>query len=197
MLKLLIADDERIIRETIFNIIDWKKHDIEVIGLCKNGIEAYDMILDESPDIVLTDIRMPGMGGLELIRKIRQTDLQIQFIILSGYGEFEYAKEAMSYGIRHYLLKPCNETQILECIEQCRKDHEKQARERKMLQQQFVLYDGMFHSVLSSIINDCLDEKMTLEEIISPYEQYLDFHFAAYRLFYVYYLEFQGLPSFL
>ena len=47
MLKLLIADDERIIRETIFNIIDWKKHDIEVIGLCKNGIEAYDMILDE------------------------------------------------------------------------------------------------------------------------------------------------------
>lgn len=121
MLKLLIADDERIIRETIFNIIDWKKHDIEVIGLCKNGIEAYDMILDESPDIVLTDIRMPGMGGLELIRKIRQTDLQIQFIILSGYGEFEYAKEAMSYGIRHYLLKPCNETQILECIEQCGK----------------------------------------------------------------------------
>lgn len=75
-----------------------------MIGLCKNGIEAYDMILDESPDIVLTDIRMPGMGGLELIRKIRQTDLQIQFIILSGYGEFEYAKEAMSYGIRHYLL---------------------------------------------------------------------------------------------
>ena len=197
MLKLLIADDERIIRETIFNIIDWKKHDIEVIGLCKNGIEAYDMILDESPDIVLTDIRMPGMGGLELIRKICQTDLQIQFIILSGYGEFEYAKEAMSYGIRHYLLKPCNETQILECIEQCREDHEKQARERKMLQQQFVLYDGMFHSVLSSIINDCLDEKMTLEELISPYEQYLDFHFAAYRLFYVYYLEFQGLPSFL
>ena len=64
MLKLLIADDERIIRETIFNIIDWKKHDIEVIGLCKNGIEAYDMILDESPDIVLTDIRMPGMGRL-------------------------------------------------------------------------------------------------------------------------------------
>ena len=57
MLKLLIADDERIIRETIFNIIDWKKHDIEVIGLCKNGIEAYDMILDESPDIVLTDIQ--------------------------------------------------------------------------------------------------------------------------------------------
>ena len=116
MLKLLIADDERIIRETIFHLIDWKKYDIEVIGLCQNGLEAYDMILDESPDIVLTDIRMPGMGGLELIQKLSQTDLYIQFIILSGYGEFEYAKEAMKYGVKHYLLKPCNEQQILECI---------------------------------------------------------------------------------
>ena len=93
MLKLLIADDERIIRETIFNIIDWKKHDIEVIGLCKNGIEAYDMILDESPDIVLTDIRMPGMGGLELIRKIRQTDLQIQFIIYPVMGSLSMPRK--------------------------------------------------------------------------------------------------------
>ena len=56
------------------------KYDIEVIGLCQNGLEAYDMILDESPDIVLTDIRMPGMGGLELIQKLSQTDLYIQFI---------------------------------------------------------------------------------------------------------------------
>ena len=57
MLKLIIADDERIIRETISNIIDWKQYDIQLVGLCKNGLETYDMILDESPDIVLTDIR--------------------------------------------------------------------------------------------------------------------------------------------
>lgn len=64
-----------------------------MIGLCKNGIEAYDMILDESPDIVLTDIRMPGMGGLELIRKIRQTDLQIQFIIYPVMGSLSMPRK--------------------------------------------------------------------------------------------------------
>ena len=75
MLKLIIADDERVIRETISHLIDWNSIGIELIGLCKDGIEAYDMILDESPDIVLTDIRMPGLSGLELIQKISQTDL--------------------------------------------------------------------------------------------------------------------------
>ena len=58
----------------------------------RNGIEAYDMILDESPDIVLTDIRMPGMSGLDLIRRTSEAGISIQFIILSGYSEFEYAK---------------------------------------------------------------------------------------------------------
>lgn len=93
MLKLLIADDERIIRETIFNIIDWKKHDIEVIGLCKNGIEAYDMILDESPDIVLTDIRMPGMEALELSSKSRQTDLQISLLFYPVMGSLSMPRK--------------------------------------------------------------------------------------------------------
>ena len=58
MLKLIIADDERIIRETISTIIHWENYDIEVVGLCKNGMETYDMIMDESPDIVLTDIKI-------------------------------------------------------------------------------------------------------------------------------------------
>ena len=122
MLKLVIADDERIIRETISTIIDWKQYNIELVGLCKNGLEAYDVILDETPDIVLTDIRMPGMDGLELIRRVSETDLNTQFIILSGYGEFEYAKAAMKYGVRHYLLKPCNELQILEVIQEIAQD---------------------------------------------------------------------------
>ena len=105
---MIIADDERVIRESISRLIDWEKLGVELTGLCRNGLEAYDMIIDEDPDIVLTDIRMPGMDGLELIRKVSLMDLDTRFILLSGYGEFEYAKEAMKYGVKHYLLKPCN-----------------------------------------------------------------------------------------
>ena len=70
MFKLIIADDERLIREALSATIDWKSHELELAGVCRNGIEAYDMILDESPDIVLTDIRMPGMDGLEAARLV-------------------------------------------------------------------------------------------------------------------------------
>ena len=101
MLKMIIADDERVIRESISRLIDWEKLGVELTGLCRNGLEAYDMIIDEDPDIVLTDIRMPGMDGLELIRKVSLMDLDTRFILLSGYGEFEYAKEAMKYGVKH------------------------------------------------------------------------------------------------
>lgn len=197
MLKLIIADDERIIRETISTIVDWAKYDIEVIGLCKNGIETYDMIIDESPDIVLTDIKMPGMDGIELIKKISQTDLNVQFIILSGYGEFEYAKEAMKNGVRHYLLKPCNENQIIECIEQCKQNCYQQKLNRQLAEDHFTALNSMSHNAIFGIINECVCQNRSFEEIRNSYESYIDFSFTAYQLYYIYYLQFQHLDSFL
>ena len=126
MFKLLIIDDEEIICQTIANLIDWKSLNISLIGTCLDGVEAYHMILDESPDIVMTDIRMPGISGLELIERISATDLHTQFIILSGYGEFDYAKRAMKCGVKHYLLKPCDEQQIISCMQDVIKDIHKQ-----------------------------------------------------------------------
>lgn len=189
MLKLMIADDERIIRETISSLINWKAYDIQLVGLCKNGLEAYDTILDESPDIVLTDIRMPGMNGLELIQKISETDLDTKFIILSGYSEFEYAKQAMKYGVKHYLLKPCNEQQIIESIQDLAKDCQNSQLIRYSLKRQFLTADNMCHNVLFSIINDTIYQKQPYDETIRKYEPYMDFHFTAYRLFYIYFLE--------
>lgn len=197
MLKLIIADDERIIRETICTIIDWKKYDIEITGLCCNGLEAYDMILDESPDIVLTDIRMPGMSGLELIEKIHETTLPTQFIILSGYGEFEYAKKAMSYGVKHYILKPCNEKQIIDSIIHCKKDCYDAQLNQKMQASHFAIQSNMSQNVMSSIVNDRICQCLSYDEIFHYYAPFIDFTFTPYKLITVYYLEFKNLEEFL
>ena len=112
MLRMIIVDDERTIRDALKIFLDWQSLGIEIIGDYKNGAEAFDAMLDDYPDIVLTDIKMPGLNGLELIERAHHAGLNMQFIILSGYAEFEFAKTAMKYGVRHYLLKPISEEQL-------------------------------------------------------------------------------------
>ncbi len=120
MLRMMIVDDERAIRESLNVILDWNSIGIEVAGLYKNGAEAYEAMLDEYPDIVLTDVKMPGLSGLDLLSKARAAGMDTIFVILSGYAEFEFAKEAMRYGVRHYLLKPISEKQLNDVIREVR-----------------------------------------------------------------------------
>ena len=197
MLKMVIADDERIIRETIANKIDWKKYDIEIIGLCSNGIEALDIIIDESPDIVLTDIRMPGLSGLELIKRISETSLTTQFIILSGYNEFEYAKAAMKYGVKQYLLKPCNEKEIIDSVLHCKKDCSTAIMNRKLQFSEFVMRSNMIHNIMSNIINDRICQDLPYSTIYNYYAPFIDFTFSPYKLNYIFYLEIDNLNIFL
>lgn len=116
MYKVLLVDDERIIREGIAVIIDWERYGFLLIGTAQNGVEALEIIRQESPEVVITDLKMPVLNGLELIAKVKPELPETVFIILSGYGEFEMAREAMRYGVRYYLLKPCNETKIIEIL---------------------------------------------------------------------------------
>ena len=188
MLRLLIADDERVIREMIHDLIDWNSLGIEVVGLCKNGIEAYDMVLDEYPDIVLTDIKMPGLSGLELIQKVSELNQNIQFIILSGYGEFEYAKEAMQYGVRHYLLKPCNEYQIIDIMKQVTADCQRRRAFLEIQEKNLLFANTLYQTILRSIITESLSNELPPETLLSQYEHFLDFQHTDYILHYLYYL---------
>ena len=104
MLKIVVADDEAFVLQSICTSINWKEIGLKLVGSCKDGMEAWHAILDENPDLVMTDIRMPGLSGLELIEKTKEISPQTVFIILSGYQEFEYARTAMQYGVRHYLI---------------------------------------------------------------------------------------------
>lgn len=116
MYKVLLVDDERVILDGISKIVNWSGVGTELIGTARNGIEAYEFIMLHQPDIVITDILMPGMDGLQLIEKTREHNLPVQFIMLSGFSDFDYARQAIRYGVKEYLLKPCNEASIEKAI---------------------------------------------------------------------------------
>lgn len=116
MLKVFLVEDEIIVREGIKNSIDWEQNDLYFCGEASDGELALPVILEEKPDIVITDIRMPFMDGLELARQVKKELPAIKIVILSGYGEFEYAKEAINIGITRYLLKPISKYELTKCL---------------------------------------------------------------------------------
>ena len=113
-MKVFLVEDEIIMREGIRNNIDWKKEGFEFVGEASDGELAYPLIQDSKPDILITDIRMPFMDGLELSRRVKQEMPDIKIIVLSGYDEFEYAREGIRIGISEYLLKPIDGNKLLE-----------------------------------------------------------------------------------
>lgn len=137
MLRLMIVDDEQIIREALSEMVDYPSIGYELVATAKNGMEAFDIIRDEYPDVVVTDIRMPFINGLELIERSIKSDADISFVLLSGYGEFEYARQAMRYGVRHYLLKPTDRQELIDTLIAIRQERvleeEKRVSERSQL----------------------------------------------------------------
>lgn len=110
--KVLIADDEYLIFHLIKNIIQWDELNIEFSGYALNGQDLLQKIIDIRPSIVITDISMPVMDGIELIRQTRQRNIPCRFIIVSGYKQFEYAHNALKYAVDDYILKPINEAEL-------------------------------------------------------------------------------------
>ncbi|MCD7997702.1 MAG: response regulator [Clostridiales bacterium] len=138
MLRLMIVDDEQIIREALSEMIDYASIGYELIATARNGMEAYDIICDKYPDVVITDIRMPILNGLDLIERSMKTDSKITFILLSGYSEFEYAKQAMKYGVRYYLLKPTDKQELIDSLVSIRRELEMKEVRRKEEQERLL-----------------------------------------------------------
>ena len=116
MIKIFLVEDEIVVREGIKNNINWVENGFLFCGEASDGELAYPLIQKAKPDIVITDIRMPFMDGLELSRLIKKEMPMVKIIILSGYGEFDYAKEAINIGITDYLLKPINGANLLSSV---------------------------------------------------------------------------------
>lgn len=145
MYKLLIADDEEWIRDGLKTFVDWKTMGFTVVGEAEDGEQALEMVDKLSPHVVLTDIRMPFMTGIELMEKVRQFDRSIKFIILSGYDEFTYAHAAIDSGASGYLLKPINVDKLKEVFgkvkrefDEYRKEETKKTRAYQLLRERFI-----------------------------------------------------------
>lgn len=112
MLKVLIADDEKGICRLLQYLIDWTAYGMKIIRVVHTGMDALSCIREEHPDIVITDICMPGYSGIDIIRESKAKNPDIHFIMISGYREFEYARDALKYGADDYLLKPIKKEEL-------------------------------------------------------------------------------------
>ncbi|MCM3694346.1 response regulator [Neobacillus niacini] len=115
MYKVLIADDEKNIRLGVQAMIRRKYPDFETL-LASDGQDALERILEYKPDIVITDIKMPGLDGIQLIKELQQKEIQTSLVILSGYDDFTYAKEAIKHRVKDYLLKPVNRMELYKTL---------------------------------------------------------------------------------
>jgi two-component system, response regulator YesN len=157
MYKVLLVDDERIITDGMSKVINWESMGTNLIGTARNGIEAFSIIEQKKPDIVISDIKMPGMNGLELVAKVHSVFPEIRFVLLSGFSEFDYAKQAMQYGVKHYLLKPCNENTIMDAVTEICEDL-KQIQNREQFIQKM---KGTLESVLPYAKEQLLKDYIT------------------------------------
>ncbi|MGI6777801.1 MAG: response regulator transcription factor [Acetivibrionales bacterium] len=174
MLKALIMDDEPKICELILRLIDWDSLGVSVIGVAYDGQDGFDLLCKERPDIVITDIRMPSLDGLEIIKMTRDKGIDCFFIVISGYQRFEYAQNALKYGVTDYLLKPINKDDLTHTLqkivstiseEKARRLVEEQTRNLasfniKKLRQQFL------HDFLNT---PSIAERMSVAEINNQY----------------------------
>ena len=135
MLKVFLVEDEVVVREGIKNNIDWQSHGYEFCGEASDGELAFSLIDKLRPDIVITDIRMPFMDGLELSRLIKQQMPETEIIVLTGYGEFEYAKEGIRIGIAEYLLKPISGEELLAHVDKLAEKIRERRREADLRRQ--------------------------------------------------------------
>ena len=105
MYRVVLIDDERFVLASLEGRIEWEEHGFKVVGKAMSAAEGIALIRSERPDIVFTDIKMPGMSGLEMIHELVDEFPQIKFVIISGYNEFQYAKQAMEYGVLGFCVK--------------------------------------------------------------------------------------------
>ena len=131
MLKIFLAEDEVIVRETIKRMIPWEDLGFELVGEAADGEMALPLLLRQKPDLLITDIKMPFMDGLTLAKVAKKEIPGLKVVILSGYDDFNYAKQAINIGVEDYLLKPITKNALIERLTEIRSRYEQRKRQKE------------------------------------------------------------------
>lgn len=126
MRSVFFVDDEPLITKGLHAILDWERYGLQIAGTAADGRSALEQLRQRPVDLLITDIQMPGMNGLELIQRVKASSPRTKFIVLSGYEEFHYVKEGMQLGIENYILKPINIVELESTLKLCLQDWERE-----------------------------------------------------------------------
>ncbi|MCK9478964.1 MAG: response regulator [Firmicutes bacterium] len=159
MIKVLIVDDEYLVRKGIRETIDWNAYGFEIVGEAVNGIEGYEQYLKFKPDIIITDIRMKKMDGLQLIRKLRETAcFDAEIVILTAFDEFNYVREALDGGAGAYILKPIKEQELITIMQKLKSRLTERRQQHDALEsmksREFLMRDSFIIGLLEGSISD-------------------------------------------
>lgn len=170
--KILLVDDEEEVRTSIIKKIDWEKTGFTVIGDAENGKDALEKIEQLEPDVVLTDIRMPYMGGLELAAELRRLRPSIKIVIFSGYDDFEYAKQAIQLNITEYILKPVNAKELTEILENVKRSLDEEIERLRGEKAQKENLEKNLLILRENFLGNLVKGKVKKEQILREMEEY-------------------------
>lgn len=138
MIKILLVDDEILAIEYLKSLVEWEQYGYQIVGQAMNGYQALEIFKEERPDIIISDIKMPGMDGLELTKNLKQSNTRVKIILVSAYKDFEYAQKGFEYGVQNYLLKHelCEE-KILQELDKVSQILEEEKVKEKITKQHF------------------------------------------------------------
>lgn len=173
MLKVVLADDEKKVVLLLQKLIDWEKLGYEIAGIANDGIRALELIKEQEPQLLITDIRMPGCDGIELIRQARAIQPKIHFIIISGYSQFEYAQNALRYGVEDYLLKPLKKDELSSILLRIREKLGEEAEIEYRLKKD----KEKKQEVLLSLLKNCVDKQQDFLSMHQVNDEF-GFHFT-------------------
>ncbi|WP_105613951.1 response regulator [Vallitalea okinawensis] len=172
MYKLMLVDDEYTVRKSVINKIDWNQYGFEIICEAENGKEAYDMFEQHKPDVVITDIKMPYMDGLELSELILEKYPFTKIIVLTGFDEFEYAKKGIDLKISDYILKPISSKELIKVLQQMKEKIDNEIKERRDLDHLKDHYEKSYPVMKNIFLKAVVNGEYNYEEI----NRWLDYY---------------------